>query len=224
MPTRRVSVAFMLFAASEVAFASTLTGTGSAETTSMTTVKIKAAGISLRCPSTWTVIPLTKKDLAAQAKVLATKNPELAQLLVAGAQLALQSDALKLRVVNLESRLAGRLADGNVRVYVHTSGGFPSTLDEFKSKMTLSLRVAAATGSGQATILQASAVNVGGQPGYCVDLRQPQEAHDGTMTTIRTTRMSFARGHGDVSVDVTTTDDDTGAALIDDILGSVQPI
>jgi hypothetical protein len=107
-----------------VAFASVGTATAEApdDTASMATAKIKAAGISLRHPETWTVMPRTRKELVARERRLASSDPELAQLMADHAQLDLQPDTVKFRVIDLVGALNTGASAGGVRVYVHANG------------------------------------------------------------------------------------------------------
>ena len=129
------------------AFVGTATAEAPDDTASMATAKIKAAGISLRLPVTWTVMPRTRKELVARERQLASSDPELAQLMADHAELDLQPDTVKFRVIDLVGALNTGASAGGVRVYVHANGGFPSTLDEFVGHYGLLVGAGAAASS-----------------------------------------------------------------------------
>ncbi len=218
MRTRVGSLVCVAFATVAFASAGSATAESLDDSSSMTTAKIKAAGISLRHPETWTVMPRTRKELAAQERRLATKDPELAQLLVDHAQLENQLDTVKFRSIDLVGALSTGASAGNVRVYVHARGGFPSTLDEFVAGYDLLVRIGA-------RILKTATLSVGGKTAYRVDVVfTPPRASGGTvLPDLRVSRLSFAQGKGDVRVDVTTRSD-AGPGVADAILGSVRRI
>ena len=218
MRTRVASLICVVFAT--VAFASV--GTAIAEapdnTASTTTAKVKAAGISLRHPATWTVMPRTRKELVAQERRLASSDPELAQLLADHAQLEIQPDTVKFRVIDLVGALNTGASAGNVRVYVHAHRGFPSTLDEFVDHYDLLVQFGA-------RVIKKATLSIGGTTAYRLDVvLTPPRASDGTVIPdLRISLLSFARGDGDARVDVTTPFN-TGPDLADAILGSVRRI
>ena len=61
-----------------VAAPASATASGSAP---MATAKVKGAGVSVKYPRAWIVVPLTKQALAAEMKIIAGKNPKLAALM-----------------------------------------------------------------------------------------------------------------------------------------------
>jgi len=200
-----------------VAFASVGTATAAApdDTASTTTAKVKAAGISLRHPATWTVMPRTRKELAAQERRLASSDPELAQFLADHAQLEIQPDTVKFRAIDLVGALNTGASAGNVRVYVHAHRGFPSTLDEFDHYDLLV--------QFGARIIKKGTLSIGGKTAYRLDVvLTPPKASDGTVIPdLRISLLSFARGDGDARVDVTTPFS-AGPDMAEAILGSVR--
>ena len=204
-----------------VAFAGAATAAAAGDTASTGTTEIKAAGISLRYPDTWTVMPRTRKEIAAQEKQLASSNPQLAQMLVDHAQLDIQPDTVKLRLVDLVGALNTGTSAGAIRVWAHTYKHFPSTLADFDAEYR---RVADLSG-GLLRIIKTTKLRIEGKSAYRVDqLTTPPKASDGAaIPDLRISRLCFARGTGDVCVDVTTARE-AGWALADEILGSVRRI
>ena len=176
------------------------------------TATIKAAGLSLRYPSTWTRYTLTKKALAAEQRKGAKMNPQLAMTP------AEQAQFLK-RVVfyaaDLVAALAGRL-ESNINVQKIANGRFPSSLDEFTSGITPGLK------QEGATVLNTSAVRIGGKQSFRVDFLLPVKAADGSSVVSRIGQLLVPYGRGGDVMTVGTTADDIGAQLINRVLGSVH--
>jgi hypothetical protein len=188
------------------------------EATPTKTARVEAAGISLQYPADWTVMPRTKKELAAQKKQLARSNPDFAQLLVDRAQLEIQPDTVKFRAVDLAGAFNTGTGAGNVRVYVHAQSRFPRSLDEFVAGFKL------ATDATGGRVVNAEVVAVSGERAYRADIAMPAKttADGSTTPAFRVHRLLLARGRGDVRVDVTTADEERSEELVDAILGSVR--
>jgi hypothetical protein len=155
------------------------------------TATLKAAGLSLRYPSTWT------------RRKIAKKSPELQREVFYAADLnAALADEVK----------------STISVQVVPTGGFASSLDQFTSDITPALKKMGATA------VDASRVRVGGKRSYRADALLPFELPDGSSLSIRVSGLAVPHRGGGIIITVTTSADDAGTQLIDDVLGSVRRI
>jgi hypothetical protein len=177
----------------------------------MTPTKVKAAGISLKYPSSWLLVPLTKKALAAQAKILSKKNPKLAAVLAATDV----TDVLHFKLHAIDPATDG---GQNVGVQFVEGLGSPSSLSDFSSKIIPRYKAAGAT------ILDTKAVKVSGKTAYRIDLTLPVKSPDGSIDVRHLGQLLVPEGDSWASVNAVASNDDAGIALIDSILTSVRRV
>jgi hypothetical protein len=201
-------VAFILSPASAVAATSA---------TSMKTAKVKAVSLALQYPSSWTVLKRTEKQLDAQEKALRKANPKVTEAYDNYDVAKKVSEKSKFYAEDLDARFAGEPVS-SVTVFDFELGGSPTNLESFSSKVTPSLE------SAGAIVLRTSAQKVGQRTGYRLDALLPLRMPDGTPIQARTGVLYVARGLSGSLVQVSVADDDSGTALIDDILHSVRPL
>ena len=135
----------------------------------------------------------------------------MAQLLAESAQLDLQPTTVKARVLDLRGYLLGQYT-GAIRVYVHTDGPLPTSLDEYTSRFVLVEDLT------NASVLNATTKTIDGRKvAYRVDMRRTVE---GTTGDARITWLTIPRAGGDVSVHLTvvgTTDEDFINRIVDGV-------
>lgn len=212
MARRSVLIGVFLFATSVLGPASAVAT--SADGGSTRTARVKAAGVALEYPSTWTVFVLTKKAVATQRRELVKSNPRLGKAYLEDAQME-AVDNTKFSAGDFEAKLAGRPAGA---VSVVLTSGFPATLEEFAGSMR--------SGFGKlgASVVETSHVRVGGQDGYRMELRWPLTAPDGTAVVLRMGSLVVPRDGNGVLVIVVVPDGAENASIIADTLASVRLI
>ncbi len=176
------------------------------------TARVKAAGIEFEYPENWVVLVLTQRDVKAQRKKLVKENPKLAKAYLEQAQLESARNTV-FSAADLEAKLAGNPAQA---VSVVLTSGSPSTLDQFRQVAGSELE-----GIG-ATVLDSSTVSLGGQDAYRMTVRWPVKAPDGTAVVLRLGVLQVPHGARGALVTVGVHDDEAGALMVDDVLGSVR--
>jgi hypothetical protein len=172
---------------------------------------MRAAGISLRYPSKWTVLPTTKKRLGGIAKRLAKKNPKLATVLKSQS-LEASAQQLQFQAVDLSDPTS---FSSNLGVR-SVSGSGPSSLDAFTLVMSAQADRIGANLRGTST------THVKAKRAYRADTAMTVNLPDGTAAPAVESDLFLDRGCAWTVVTVATRDDAAGAQLIDDILGSVR--
>ena len=175
-----------------------------------TVVKVKAAGISLRYPSSWLAVADSREGAAADAQVLAATDPKLADIYNTAAARVLQDPASALYAADMQGVRLGAFPSA-VGVRTIGYGGYPSSLREFKANVVPGVEK---TG---ATVLRTTAVKLAGKTAYRLDATALAGGRPA-----RLSQLSLARGAvpcPSVSSPQTTT---AGQALIDDVLNSVR--
>ena len=149
-----------LVATSSIAAAAT-----SSDSTQMTTARVKAAGISLEYPTSWTAVALTKKGFAAQVKVWSTTNPQIATLVA-------KADVSNFKLYSLDvAGVTGMHSNVTVGVAPAVQG---MTLGAFRNQMSQNLAAAGVT------LLDAKVVKVSGKTAFRLDATGPVNTSDGT--------------------------------------------
>jgi hypothetical protein len=185
-----------------VAAPASATASGS---TPMATAKVKGAGVSVKYPRAWIVVPLTKQALAAEMKIIAGKNPKLAALM--SSVDPSQSKFFAIDPATYSSE----------QVQFSPGSGGPANLGEFKQGVK---QIYASTG---ATFLDAEAVKVGGKTAYRAHLSLPIKAPDGTTVEVREGQLFLV--HGDDGTVVTVGVRSGGdTSIIDTILSGVHRV
>jgi hypothetical protein len=181
----------------------------SASSPPMTTTKVKGAGISLQYPSTWTVVALTKKRLAAQIRAAAKHNPQLAAQL---SKIDVSTFKFKAFAVPAEP---GKTPSMSVDI-----GGYGQrvTLAQVKA---LTERYAKPVG---ATVVDAKAVKVSGDTAFRTDIVAPYTTSDGTIIRRLEGQLSLPYAPARPVVTVGAADNTAGKTLINKILASVRNI
>jgi hypothetical protein len=180
------------------------TPTGS---TPMTTAKVKASEISVKYPRSWLLVPLTKKDLAAQEKILSKKNPK-----VAAAMAATDVSQYRLRAIDPTG------SSQNVGVQFVQGQGSPSSLADFKSGIVPGFKAAGGT------VLDTAAVKLSGKAADRIDLTLPVKLPDASVVVARIGALVLPQGNNTTSVSVTASNNESGVALINSILSSVRHV
>jgi hypothetical protein len=176
-------------------------------TGSTRTAKIKAAGISLQYPSTWTAFATTKRGRTDQEKALMQKDRRL------GERFATEA-AASFGWPNLATFHAANLALSDpvresVSVIVYKHELFPASLKEFDA----STRKDEPAG----TVMSTSAVTVGDQIAYRSEIESPAQGKN----DLRLGVLLLQRGSDVVSV-TAAADSDSGRSVADHILYSVR--
>jgi hypothetical protein len=178
------------------------------------TAKVKAVGLSLRYPASWTVVPTTRPTPQALRR-MRKSNPKLAAVFAQDAQDQV-SKGTKLTAKDLDAQFRGVFAD-NLQVVAAPHSGFPGSLDEFQQ-----LADALVQQTHGHLLLVGSGHHVGGKTAYDLTLSLTYTLPDGTSVAARTGELYVPQGDGFVLIIVATTDDTAGQAIIDGILGSVR--
>ena len=198
-----VVIAVALVAASAVAAAASPTSTS----TSMTTAAVKSAGISLKYPSTWTAVKMTKRGIASLRKLVVQKNPKLAAVLS-------NVDVSKFKFYALD------VADGastHATVNVLLSGDAQGlSLADFRDQVGQAYKAAGGTA------LEVKTAKVSGRSAFRTDVDLPFKNADGTTTDESLGQLFIPRAGSSTVVSVSATHDATGEALINTVLASVH--
>ena len=189
--------------------ASAMVTAASAGSTSMTTANVKSAGISLKFPSTWTVVTLTKKGLAAAEKAESKTNPQVA------AELS-KVDLSQFKFYAIDRvEVAGVYSNVNVGL---AGGAHGVTLAFFRDQQASQYK---AEGS---TLVDAKAVKVSGKNAFRSDATVPVTNSDGTITDWSQTQLAIPGATSTTWIEVSSTNDAPGMALIDSVIASVHHI
>jgi hypothetical protein len=191
-----------------VALVALLGASAAADTTPMTTTKVQSAGVSLTYPSGWTVVPVSKKGLDAMRTAAAKNNPKLAALLSSG-------DPSQFKFYSIDGTGA-RGVSSNVNVLV-ASGAQGITVADLRDQLGQVYKAAGAT------LRDVKAVRVGNRKAFRSDAALPFKSSDGSITAEANGQLVIPGPTSTAVVTVTSTDDATGVALINDILASVRP-
>ena len=175
----------------------------------MTSVQVKSAGVSLRYPSTWTVVPVTKRGVAAMLKSASKGHPKLAKLLA-----NLDVSRFKFFAINLPGA-AGAHRNVNVVLDAAVHG---TTLADVRDGFGPLLK---ADGS---TLVDIKKVKVSGKSAFRVDNTFPVKGADGTITDWYQGTLVIPGATSGTEVSVTASDDGPGTALINTMLTSVRHI
>jgi hypothetical protein len=187
----------------------TSTATGSTKV-----AKVKAVGLSLRYPAGWTVVPTAR--LTPQAlKRLRKSNPKAAEFLSQDVQDQL-AKGTKFTAKDLDAQFRGDFAD-ILGVLAAPHEGFPGSLDDFQQ-----LADTIAQKANGHVLLVGSGHHVGGKTAYDLTISVVLTRPDGKTVSARIGQLYVPEGDGFALVNVTVTDDATGQAIIDGILGSVR--
>jgi hypothetical protein len=179
----------------------------------MTAAHVKAAGIMLRYPSSWTALNYTGLS-TAQQKAIAKANPKLS----VQAQTDAQTQAVKITKFyarDLAAEAAGEYAS-QVGVQVAGETGFPSNLDDFKQTV--------ASGYKQigGTVASATRRRIGGKTSYEATINFPLRLPNGSTLIAELGQLLLPHGNGVVVITVAAPGDATGTAVVRAILASVH--
>jgi len=172
------------------------------------TARIEAAGITVDYPSTWSVQPITAdqsdsthnftQSLSNFGELFGGEEPD--------------SDATPTKF------LAGLRGSGALMVNTFQDvGEFPATIAEFDALVKPGLQQIG-------TVLGSSAIQVGNQTAYRVDVTIPFTLPDGTPVALREAILVVPFDGGGTFVHVGAVDDPAGVNLIDDVLATVRSI
>jgi len=170
--------------------------------------KVPPAGISLRYPATWAIVPLTQKALEAQIKLLSKKNPKLAEAMNSAG-----SDAIAQQMKFRAQDLTGGASNVSVQAL---RGRGPASLDDFTSVIAGEYKTIGAT------VLDTSEQRVSGTPGYRADVSLTVTLPDGSSTNARLGQLIIQNGSKLAIVTAASEDSAAGEQVIDQILGSVR--
>jgi len=172
------------------------------------TARIEAAGITVDYPSTWSVQPITAdqsdsthnftQSLSNFGELFGGEEPD--------------SDATPTKF------LAGLRGSGALMVNTFQDvGEFPATIAEFDALVKPGLQQIG-------TVLGSSAIQVGNQTAYRVDVTIPFTLPDGTPVAVRDAILVIPFDDGGTFVHVGAVDDPAGVNLIDDVLATVRTV
>jgi len=191
-------------------------GVAAAATATTRTAHVNAAQLSLAYPKAWTVVPYKRKEMLAQRKALAKRNPQLADAFdVESTKMVARTT--KFHAVDLDAQLAGK-PSANVSVSVVPGSGFPPSLESFRTVFVPGLK------SRGATDVQTSTTKLRGRSAYRLEARMRANTVDGAPLMGHLGQLMIEHPAGAAIVTVVAfpgmpTDPDV---LIDDILASVR--
>jgi len=199
-----VVVALTLLGANGVAGA----GAGRVDQTDYRRKVVGDADISVSYPRTWTVVPITQRELDRTRRRLAKQNPEFVKRFDEAASSDVV-EAARFRAVDLSAtRYQPTIAVATI------SGRFPNP-GEFE----LLKQQFGQAGFG---VMHTSRPKVGPEKGYRVDLARSLNLPDGTPIPLRMTELLVPGGEGITFITIATEDTPDGLALIDDLVGRVR--
>jgi hypothetical protein len=175
---------------------------------SMTTAKLKAAGISLTYPRAWTALPFTKKRLAETLKLVGKRNPELAATLTG-------VDVSQFELYALDTSGTSPVSS-NIVVTTPPGDLGGLSLAEFKDQVAQSYKTLGAT------IRDAKLTKVDGKRAFRVDASFSAQNAVGASVVESQGALIIPRGSSNTIVAVTSADDAAGAALINELLAKVH--
>jgi hypothetical protein len=190
-----------------VATSSIATAATSTNSTQMTTARVKAAGISLEYPTSWTALALTKKGLAAQAEAWLKTNPQFAALLAT-------ADVSQFKLYALD---AAPKTYSNVKVSVAPAA-------QGISLAYLRTRLSQKFAAAGATVLDAKVVKVSGKTAFRLDATVPVITYDGTTTDSYLGEELIPAASSSTWDAVSSSDDETGMTLVNNVLATVRRI
>jgi len=200
---RVMSIALVgMFAVVALATPAAATATGS---TVMSTARVKAAGISVKYPSAWIALPLTKERFAAVMKIIARKNPELA------AEVSFM-DPSQWKFFAIDPATYSSMQV----VFVRGVGG-PANLGDVKQAAKQASETAGAK------FLDAEAVKVSGKTAFRAHLSHTVKGPDGTPVEVRQGQLYLTHGD-DLTVVAVAMKGDVDPRIIDTILSSVHRV
>ena len=133
-------------------------------------VNVKSAGVSLEYPSTWAVVPVTKRVYASNVKAFAKSNPKLAAVLA-----DIPTDVSKFKFFATSvAAVSGIHSNVSVQVGASTHG---ITLAKLTDELREGFKLAGAT------LVDAKSVKVSGKSAYRIDLAVPLKNTDGMITS-----------------------------------------
>jgi hypothetical protein len=187
--------------------ASTTTTTG-APGTALTHVTIPSAGISLGYPAGWTATQYTGLSKAAQKKIKKL-NPNLASNIAAAQSLK------NAKLYAIDQTQPGGFSD-NINVLVQSSGGAPSSLDDFRSYVEAQYQALGAT------LNNASTTKIGNRKSYVANALLPLKVDANTTVNAYITQVLVPNRDGATLMTLTTSDDDAGHAITDQVVASMK--
>ena len=170
---------------------------------------MKEAGITLDYPSTWTKVTFSKELMRKSVARMAKKNPNLAKRLDDAAQEALLKGA-KFEAMDLEDESVD-----NVMV---------AAVDEDFPSVSELAEIRAAFANAGFAVLRASSPHFGRREGYRLDLTRTVNGPDGTQISLRVAELLVPNGDDTTVVAVTTQDDASGEAIIENVMASVRRV
>jgi hypothetical protein len=168
-------------------------------------VTVPSAGISVGFPPTWTVTKDSGLPKAARKK-LAKLNPKLATQIESPSNTAFYA---------IDQTNPGGVTP-NINVIVMKSGGFPSSLDDFRQYVTAQYQQVGATVETTGTR------NIGGKKAYTATALLDVKVDENTTLHAYVTQLLVPKGDGGAIVSFATADDDAGHALAQQMLASVR--
>jgi hypothetical protein len=181
------------------------------------TVKVKAAGVSLKIPASWLKADLTKESLDQLVQELSSKlNPELAQTF----RERLRGRTAKFFAIATTGDFASDL------VLESESGrGFPSNLRSFEEFFQQRVVLEDQAAGADEVFLGAERVKLGRKTGFLAATRTTQLAQSGERAiSVRHGTLYLRRGRDLVIVELDTRDDAAGTKLVDDVLRSLRQL
>jgi hypothetical protein len=206
---RRVARGFLFVSVAVVCLAVSVPAGASSE---VTTVTVKAAGISVSYPSDWISVALTKRGFARQMAALAKTQPKLAREM----KYSRPTDPDE-KFVAVDFHVGSSTPTHDLIVYVARSGA-ASSPSELGGSIKRSFR-----GDGNLWALTAGENDIDGHTGYLVRYtEQPVIPGQKPFAPSRMGELELPRGSGMVLVMVGGTDDPTTDALIQTVISSVH--
>lgn len=190
---------------------------GADPTTATNTALVKDAGIAFEYPSDWT--QLGKEDFAEGLQLGAGENPGT----VEDGQIDYLTGILKFYAMLTASlgqsmRNRGNELGNNVAVIADEELRFWPNVAAFEEDFRQGIE-------GGDVLLGVSETTVGGKIAYRADrLMAARNLPGGRQVTIRQSVLCVSFRGGTTCVDMETTDDERGTAIIDSVLNSVRPI
>jgi hypothetical protein len=189
--------------------------TMSASSGTLTHVTVSSVGLSIGYPSDWLVVQ--GKDIAnglnKSNKKFAKLNPQIASFITQSSSTIKNAKFFAIDTSRSDPQFAN-----NVNVLLFQGGGFPSSLDDFRSSVAAEFKSI----SG-ATLETTSATKVGGHTAYRDTVSLSVTAPDGTASTYVSQQLYAPKGDGAVIVSVATGDNAAGRALAEQMLTSIRP-
>jgi hypothetical protein len=208
---RRAGAAFVVLVS---ALAATSVGATGGAVTSFTTTKIKAAGISVRRPTTWNALELTRGDVRAALAALERDMPRVAGA-ISGSTASLPG-SWRFYAVQADQALANK-PFGTLSVLVRKSTPLPANVEVFTTAI-----VNPTFGPVQGTADRVERVTIGGESGLLAEGTAHLQFPNGVAGDMRLGLLYLPHGKDTDIVTVSVVDGPNAQRLLDDIFGAIE--